>query len=244
MNQGLLQIQMHLLLNNVFDGDDVFAHGFHLPKDVSIEEFSNQLFSEGIRKGKTNSILSTIALMPHNKPLEESLANYVARGNYRAIVKIPEEVGGIFLGKCKHAYGDAGNQYSINSVLDLIPMSAIPPEFIVGILYTEKELYDPNEVIQYEFIHNPNYFDHDDFKERNTQSLKDRLTTLINQENSRLLNVITDTQDHSDIDHYIDLINKYNMSDKYVPFLEQRKEYNQAQANHNSIQRPSCDMVK
>ena len=117
MKYNLPDIQIPLLINNVFEGDDVFVHGFNLSPNTTINDFANKLFKEGIKKrDASDSILSTIALMPHKESLDKSISLYRGRGNYRVIVKIPEEIEGLYLGKCNHCYGDSGNQYRINDI--------------------------------------------------------------------------------------------------------------------------------
>ena len=152
--------------NNISQGDDVFIHGFHLSKDTNIEDFSTKLFNDGIQKTETLSILSTITLIPHNENIEEYISNYILRGRFRVILKIPETLNNLFLGRCKKQYGSAGNQYSKNSILDHFDLAYIPNEFIVGIIYTDKQMYEYHEDIYYHFIQNPNYFDHKISKEK------------------------------------------------------------------------------
>ena len=234
MAEDLMGIQIPLLINDIFDGDDVFVHGFNLPKGKSIEEYSNSFFSEGIRKMERNSILSTVALMPHNKPLDESIADYIARGRYRVIVKIPEEINGIFLGRCKHLYGDAGNQYTTNSILDIMPLKAIPPELIVGIVYCEKEQYYPTEDINYEFIQNPYFYNHPDFKDKNSQSLTTKLLDAMDKTiNNEVLKYIMTGKKIKQFDSLLDSMKKYNLLQQYEPFIEQRQQYDQSRQLQN-----------
>lgn len=220
-----LNISINLILNNVSQGDDVFIHGFRLKDDQTIEEFSSILFEEGVKKAPKNSILSTIALLNHEKPLDIQIANYVLHGNYRVVLKIPEEINGLFLGTCKKKYGDAGNQDSKNSVLDFLDLTHIPSEFIVGIFYTDREINDDGEKVEYKFIQNPNYYDHIDFGTENSQKLEGKLESSLKGSEFRKL-IVEHIMKGSDImQSVLDSLKGYGLLDEYEYFIQQRQEY-------------------
>lgn len=230
MNSSCIELALNLMNNNVFQGDDVFIHGFNLPEGFTIEQFAEKLFKEGLKKGDRDSILSTIALMPHHKEIEETIMNYVGRGKYRVILKIPEEIEGIFLGKCEKKYGDAGNQYSVNSVLDLLQMPNIPPEFIVGIVYTEKHYYEPGEENPLQFIQNPGYYDNFDFSSENSKRLADRLMDILNNSpGNEITRYIMTGKGKDAVEQYIATISNSpiieHFNEKYSNFVNQRKKY-------------------
>lgn len=231
-----LGINFNLLINNVKQGDDVFIHGFRLDEKQNIEDFSKILFNEGIKKQPRTSILSTIALLRHNKPISEQISNYVLHGKYRVILKIPESLDDLFLGKCKKKYGDAGNQYSENSVLDFFESDHIPPEFIVGIVYTDKEMYNDGENIEYNFIQNPNYFDHIELGKQNSEKLVNKLKNDINKDNDFksyiLKHLLLGEEIKQDI---IDFLKQYNLIERYEEFINQRAEFDNSKENNQTI---------
>lgn len=230
-----LYIQTNLVLNSVFQGDDVFIHGFRLPNNKKIEDFSETLFKEGLKKQPRNSILSTIALLRHNQPLDTQITNYVLHGKYRVVLKIPTEINGLFLGNCKQKYGDAGNQYSENSVLDFLNLEYIPTEFIVGIFYTEKESYNDGEKIEFKFIQNPNFYDHLKLGISNSKNLTTKIETALKK-----LEIGKPIVEHilkgKEIPQsLIDNIKGYDIINKYQYFIEQRAEYDNAKTSNNSL---------
>ena len=230
MNNNL-DLSLNLAVNNVFQGDDVFIHGFRLPEGYNLEQFADKLFTEGLRKGERDSILSTIALIPHNRNMEDYITHYVGRGKYRVLLKVPEEVDGLFLGKCDKRYGDAGNQYKINSSLDLLKMPFIPPELIVGIVYTEKDLYEADETIELQFIQNPGYFDNLDCRDENSRRLGNTIRELIERAPYHDLTnyIMTGENEQAAKDLKQAMIgfgeNEKNFYDRFGKFIEQRENY-------------------
>lgn len=237
MTNSTFNIKANLILNNVLEGDDVFIHGFRLKENQTIEDFSKKLFAEGIKKESKNSILSTIALLRHDRPIETQISNYVGRGKYRVILKIPETIEDLFLGRCKKKYGDAGNQYSENSILDFLELDHIPPEFIVGIVYTDKEMYEDNEEIEYKFIENPGYFDNLENSKKNSKKLsakiKKQLKTKL-KENSVKTDLVKSILLGEELpENLIEILKQYNLFEKYEEFLNQRAEFD-ARNEHNT----------
>ena len=235
MTDSIFNIKANLIMNNVFEGDDVFIHGFRLKENQTIEDFSKKLFAEGIKKESKNSILSTIALIPHNQNLETYISNYVSRGQYRVILKIPETVENLFLGKCKKKYGDAGNQYSENSILDFLKLDHIPPEFIVGIVYTEKEMYNDGENIEYNFIQNPNYYDHIDSYDKNSKKLAEKLENCLKGDKLSTIVLKYIMKGEELPENLINILKQYNLFEKYEEFLTQRTEFEARNENNTTI---------
>lgn len=225
--RDLLTIRKFLEENNVLQGDDVFIHGFHLPENTIIEDFSTKIFNEGIKKHENFSILSTVSLIPHDKNLDEYISNYVLRGRFRIILKIPEKLNDFFFGRCRKQYGSTGNQYSkssMNSILDYFGLAFIPNEFIVGIIYTDKQMYEYNEEILYNFIQNPNYFDHKTNKEKNRETLYLKFKKLIKEENDFFLNYFI-KGNKTGLDTIQTFRNHPLLPEGYEFFIDQREEY-------------------
>jgi len=235
MANSTFSIKTNLTINNVFEGDDVFIHGFRLKENQTIEDFSKILFAEGIKKESKNSILSTIALIPHNQNLETYISNYVGRGQYRVVLKIPETVEDLFLGRCKKKYGDAGNQYGANSILDFLELDHIPPEFIVGIVYTDKEMYADNEEIEYKFIQNPNYYDHIDYYDKNSKNLADKLEECLKDNKLSTIILKHIMKGEKIPENILEMLKQYNLFNKYEEFLNQRAEFDARNENNTTI---------
>ncbi len=224
--QNFLDVTKFLEKNNIGKSQtvngDIFIHCFKQPpQNISLEDFAKKLFKEGVRKLDLRSILSTIELLPKEKYIEK-IKDVSPRGNYKIILKIPEEVDGIFLGRCKQIYGDSGNQYTQNSFLDFIShnghgLEFIPPEFIVGIAYK-----DTNS--QYQFIQNPKYFDN---SVENSKKLADKLEDMIKQSDNPILEYIAYGGTQPDTS----LMKKQGIYDSVKGFLDQRADYDYKKDN-------------
>ena len=220
MQQSIEQFLMSNLISNTNETEDIFIHGFRLPDDVNIEDFSKKLFEEGIKKQSRDSILSTIKLLMPNKPLDKQIENYVLHGKFRVILKIPESLNELYLGKCKRKFEDAGNQYDKNSLLDFLELDHIPSEFIVGIVYTDKETYAEGEEINYKFIKNPNYFEDLVNYEKNTQKLENKIKSA---EGSEIAKKIMAGQELPD--KLKEMLSSLQTSNNYDYFIKQQEEY-------------------
>lgn len=249
MDNNMAELSINLALNGVQQGDDVFIHGCNLPENYTVEQFAEKLFAEGLRKGDRDSILSTIALIPHNRQIEDAIHNYVGRGKYRVILKIPEEVDNLFLGKCARKYGDAGNQYTVNSVLDLLKLPNIPPEFIIGIVHTDKQYYEPGEFNPMHFIQNPGFYDNFEFSEENSQRLVARLMeALDNSPNNEVTRYLITGEGKEIAENIINAmmeVGSDHVREKYGSLLEQRNNFEQRQeAMRSNRINSSLDITK
>lgn len=212
------------LMKLIADGD-VFIHGTHLQGNLA--SFYESIFQNGLKKQANRSILSTVSLIKE-KNIAESICNYKIRGNARVIINIPEELENLFLGRCKRKFGDTGNQYTNNSVLDFLDLSSIPSEFIVGIIYDKTPLESKRENAKYQFIENPNFFNHPQFFDRNRKLLVEKLKQMLQKSDDILLQylIFGDTKffNPSSPDS-IDTLKKYGMLEKYEYFIKQRLDF-------------------
>ena len=168
--------------NEIYEigNNNIFIHGFHLKENEDPQKRFESYFNHGIKLASDRvSILSTIALLKNDKDYASQIEKYIGRGIYRIVVNIPYELEEFFLGKCLDKFGDSGNQYSENHLIDLLNLEYIPKEFIVGIYYTDKYVYEKDEEIKSFFVENPNYYDHKTNKEKNTAALCSTLKTAI-----------------------------------------------------------------
>jgi hypothetical protein len=236
MAKDLSNIEYNLIYNGIEQGNDVFLHGFsEIPENYTIEEFSKKLFSEGIKKNKHSSILSTIKLCQHNNPLAEEISAYIAHGRYRIVLKIPEKLEDLYFGKCEKKYNTAGNQDSKNSILDFLNLNYIPAEFIVGIVYTDKMEYSSDEKIDYHFIQNPNYYDDPLNSTKNSAELIKKIKKAIADRDDTIIeHIITGYPPISNTP--LKEIKSYReMYDNYNNFIKQRDNYYQSKENDLSI---------
>lgn len=158
--------------------EDVFLHGFgNRYKIDNIEETSKSFFEKGVKIQNHGhvSIFSTLCLCNKELPLDKQIEEYIPMGRYRAIVHIPKSLENVFFGISENAFGNSMNKDGDKCLLDLLKFEYLPPEFIVGIYYTDKVRDYEDEDIKPYFIENPNYFAHPTNSKKNTKSLLNKI---------------------------------------------------------------------
>ena len=182
MLEDQIEIEIFLARNGIRQGDinDIYTHSFSVPAGQTIQDIAKSMCKEGIRKySSDDSILSTIRLLRPDKSLSEQIERDSAKGKHKVIVKIPQELEDLYLGKCQPKYKPGGHQSERNSLLDYLKFDTIPREFIVGIAYAQNETTSENESQDFVFIENPYFYDNPKNKVKNTAQIvfkiKDKL---------------------------------------------------------------------
>lgn len=212
--------------NNIPDigsEDDILIHGVK-EKDISKSlVLVKSFFEEGVHitgtaTARGGSILATAALQHNDKSLKHQVSHYTFKdGIFNVIIKIPQELEGIYLGNCRKHYGNAGNQNSKNAILDYFKFDSIPREFIVGIsILTDATDPENNRI----YIQNPYYYDNEKNKEVNTKTLVEKLNQKIQK--SSTLKVLTSKEECSDAEIQFA---EYNNNEDLVFHMKQKNNY-------------------
>ena len=128
---------------------DFFLHGTCINDDNPTETLLS-LFNRGIYLSNENCkrILSTLYLVDKNSNYGEAATDYsFGESKCTLLVAIPRNVGDMFFGNINRdprlfpayasASANAGLQNQDHSIIDLIQMDALPPQFILGALITQ-----------------------------------------------------------------------------------------------------------
>ena len=235
MSKDIKRIEKFLTTNGIEQGDsnDIYIHGFSIPNDQTIETISQSIFNEGLKKSSANdSILSTVSLLNPDNDLSEQIEKYSYKGFNKVIVKIPQELENLYLGNCKPKYNDStGNQYEHNCVLDYLDFENIPTEFIVGIIYPQNPVIEDGESHNYVFYENPNYYDHPKNKDKNIESIVNKINDKLKDDITLAKEIILGDEISDKQRDFLKHIGKTDI----LYFFDQRDQYYNSKIDLNDL---------